>query len=321
MCPVVSIVIPAFNAERWIEETLLSATQQRGVAVEVIVVDDGSTDGTEARVRAHATPVRYVKTHNRGVSAARATGTRLAEGKYIKYLDADDLLTPGSVQRQYALAEQSGADVVYGNWQRLEESSHGWAPTEIIARTWQDVSSDPEIAFFTNMWAPTAAYLWSREFVLDRHPGWHIGLPVIQDARFALDAARAGAAFLHAPHVEVLYRTHRVGSVSTTSQLAFLRDAQRNGLELEQLWRKRGPLSAERKGALLEVFGWIARTAFPLDRALCRESWAHLQGLEPGYIPGGGTGFRALTRLAGYETAESIGQLLRRSSGSPIARR
>src|SRR5215475_6828332 len=85
----VSIVIPCYNAERFLVETLQSAFNQSYPYTEIIVVDDGSTDGTGALIRAFADRVRAEFQPNRGVCAARNYGTALARGEFIQYLDAD----------------------------------------------------------------------------------------------------------------------------------------------------------------------------------------------------------------------------------------
>src|SRR5882724_6628365 len=90
----VSIVIPCFNAERFLTETLESAFLQTYPHTEIIVIDDGSTDGTARIIRSYATRLIAEFGPNRGASAARNRGTALARGEFLQYLDADDLLPP-----------------------------------------------------------------------------------------------------------------------------------------------------------------------------------------------------------------------------------
>ena len=96
----ISVVIPCCNAELWIEDTLNSVFHEGFKALDVIVVDDGSVDCSADIVAKSFPSVRLVKTVNRGPSAARNLGTELAQGSYIQYLDADDLLAPGKLTRQ-----------------------------------------------------------------------------------------------------------------------------------------------------------------------------------------------------------------------------
>ena len=101
MTPLVSILIPAYNAERWIEETIRSALGQTWPNKEVIVVDDGSTDGTLTVVRQfESNGIRVVTQANQGAAAARNVALSLAQGDYIQWLDADDVLDLHKIERQ-----------------------------------------------------------------------------------------------------------------------------------------------------------------------------------------------------------------------------
>jgi len=101
MKPLVSILIPAFNMERWISETLQSAVAQTWARKEIIVVDDGSTDRTaEVARRLDSSEVTVISTSNQGVAAARNFALQLSKGDYIQWLDADDLLAPDKIERQ-----------------------------------------------------------------------------------------------------------------------------------------------------------------------------------------------------------------------------
>lgn len=103
--PTISVVVPAFNAERFIERTLRSALAQREVDLEVVIVDDGSTDGTRAIVDrfAAADPrVRVVSVSNGGVARARNLGIEMACGEFVALLDADDIWHPDKLTLQLA---------------------------------------------------------------------------------------------------------------------------------------------------------------------------------------------------------------------------
>src|SRR5262245_51755229 len=108
--PTVSVVVPCFNARPWIGATLESALEQRDVDSEVIVVDDGSTDGSADLVATEFRDVRLAHTRRGGPSAARNLGTRLASGTFIQYLDADDVLAPGKLHAQVRALELAHAD-------------------------------------------------------------------------------------------------------------------------------------------------------------------------------------------------------------------
>lgn len=102
--PTVSVIIPAYNAESFIADTVRSALNQTFADLEVIVVDDGSKDGTLARLAAFGDRIRVHQQPNGGVARARNTGVSLARGSWIAFLDADDLWLPTKLARQLATA-------------------------------------------------------------------------------------------------------------------------------------------------------------------------------------------------------------------------
>jgi glycosyltransferase involved in cell wall biosynthesis len=297
----VSIIIPCYNAARWIRLTLQSVFLQQGVNFEVIVVDDGSSDDSAAIVKDEFPQVRLICVPNGGPSRARNIGTKAACGEYIQYLDADDLLAPGKLAMQVQILESSGADVAYGDWQRLAEQDDGtFVSGQVIRRQLPD---DAEIALFTDFWCPPAAYLFRRSIV-ERIGSWNEGLPVIQDARFALDAALRGGSFVYCPGLMAQYRVHRAHSVSRRDTRAFNRDIYQNAIEVETYWRQCGDLTNKRRNALLRVYGQVARASFRRDLETFETVYRHLMQLTPRYIPTAPRGLIILSHLFGYRRAE-----------------
>ncbi len=97
--PLVSVIVPAFDAARFLPDALRSLSAQTYEAVEVVVVDDGSTDGTH-EVAATFDAVRCIRTERRGPAAARNTGVAETSGELVAFLDADDLWPPTKLRRQ-----------------------------------------------------------------------------------------------------------------------------------------------------------------------------------------------------------------------------
>src|SRR6266404_1919322 len=101
MAPLVSILIPAYNAEAWIVDTIRSALGQTWPRKEIIVVDDGSRDQTLSIARQFASEtVSVVSQENQGAAAARNKAFEMSQGDYIQWLDADDLLSPDKIAKQ-----------------------------------------------------------------------------------------------------------------------------------------------------------------------------------------------------------------------------
>lgn len=112
-----SIIIPVYNVAKFLPKCLDSVLSKVEDDWEVIVVDDGSTDDSPDVIREYAAKYRCIKTARRpngGLSAARNTGTALATGKWIYFLDSDDYIEPGSLQQMVAFAEANGCDIVQG---------------------------------------------------------------------------------------------------------------------------------------------------------------------------------------------------------------
>ena len=279
----VSILIPAYNSERFVAETLRSALAQTVEDKEIIVIDDGSADGTPAVLRSFGSAIRCEFGPNRGASAARNRATALAQGRYLQYLDADDLLEPDAVAKRIAALEQSGADVAYSDWQRLQEQADGsFAPGEIEARDIAEVHADPELATFASFWSPPAALLYSRRIV-DRIGRWNESLPVIQDARFLQDAAICGARFVRVAGVGARYRVHRERSLSTRNPIAFARDVLRNSSDIQSIWESRGPLTAGQRAALASGLDFVCRQLFFADLPGFRRALSGLYRVQPGF--------------------------------------
>ena len=123
--PLISVIIPAYNAENTIKETIESALQQTWKALEIIVINDGSTDSTLDIVNSINSPQLKVLSYaNGGVSASRNRGIALAKGEYIAFLDADDLWTPDKLEAQFqALQDHPEAVVAYSWTDYIDEQS------------------------------------------------------------------------------------------------------------------------------------------------------------------------------------------------------
>src|SRR5262245_9102291 len=142
----VSILIPCFNAERWIGQAIESALSQTYLAKEVIVVDDGSHDGSLDIIKSFGDRIRWETGPNRGGNVARNRLLELANGTWLQYLDADDYLEPDKVERQMAfIAARPEAQIVYSpvifehwaassQWRAVEPIPEPHDPWVLLAR-------------------------------------------------------------------------------------------------------------------------------------------------------------------------------------------
>lgn len=182
----VSILVPAFNAAKWIGDTISSALGQTWPDKEVIVVDDGSTDRTLEIARAfEGKALRVVSGEHRGAAAARNRALSLAGGDYIQWLDADDLLAPDKIALQMKAAGEERSDLVllsssFGTFYRRSRKAR-------FARNalWQDLSpADWLVASLSGtLWMNPAVWLVSRRLAEKAGP-WDERLSADDDGEY-----------------------------------------------------------------------------------------------------------------------------------------
>lgn len=144
MKSLISIIVPVFNGEQTIQKCLLSIISQTYKDIEVIVVNDGSTDQTQACVEAialHDQRVKLISQSNQGVSVARNLGMKVAQGDYIGFVDADDWVTPNFVESLIDVATRHDADVVECGYY-IESRTHNSRKSESVLEKVIDKSED-----------------------------------------------------------------------------------------------------------------------------------------------------------------------------------
>jgi glycosyltransferase involved in cell wall biosynthesis len=121
--PAVSVCIPTYNRKDYLKETLESVFEQTYKNYEIVIVDDGSTDGTEEMVRGIGRPVKYHWVNHIGQYPVRNKLIALAQGEYITFVDSDDLLFPDTIERLMNVLEANRPDVIaYGAYVGIDEN-------------------------------------------------------------------------------------------------------------------------------------------------------------------------------------------------------
>ncbi|HEX4108549.1 MAG TPA: glycosyltransferase family A protein [Solirubrobacteraceae bacterium] len=216
--PLVSVVVPVFNGERFLAEALESALAQDHPAFEVIVVDDGSTDGT-ARV-AEGFPVRLLSEPHRGVSAARNAGVKAARGELFTIHDGDDRWPPDRLSRQVAhLREHPDDGIVFG----LTEVF--LTPGEPRPRHWPRYADGEAVPGH-------AGTMLARREVFELIGGFDESLWLCEDIDWLARAKDAGVRSGTVEHVVLHYRIHannssRNGGANTSVLLDVIRRSVR----------------------------------------------------------------------------------------------
>jgi glycosyltransferase involved in cell wall biosynthesis len=216
MKPLVSILIPAYNAERWIAETIRSALGQTWPRKEIIVVDDGSIDITLSLARRFASKnVAVVTQPNQGASAARNKAYSLSHGDYIQWLDADDLLAPDKIAQQMEAAEQchSKRTLFSSAWgyfmYRLSKAK--FSPTPL----WCDLTPTEWLfrKMSQNLHMQTDTWLVSRELTEAAGP-WDTRLWRDNDGEYFCRVVLASDGIRFTPGAKSYYRRSGSNSVS-----------------------------------------------------------------------------------------------------------
>jgi glycosyltransferase involved in cell wall biosynthesis len=206
--PLISILIPAHNAQEWIADTLRSALAQTWQNKEIIVVDDGSTDRTAEIVRQFASEgVRIVSQNNEGASAARNHAFSLSRGEFIQWLDADDLLAPNKIAVQMQAARQfpGNRTLLSSAWGKFMYRYYRaeFSPSEL----WCDLSPVEWLLrkMGQNLYMQTATWLVSRELAEAAGP-WDTRLLGDDDGEYFCRVLMASDGVHFVPEAKVCYR-------------------------------------------------------------------------------------------------------------------
>jgi len=305
----VSVIIPCHNAERWIGEAVTSCLQQAYQPMEVIVVDDGSTDGSPDILRSFGPKIRWEAGGHRGGCYARNRGFSLAEGNYIQFLDADDYLLPEKIERQAAFLENNGADVVYGDWRHQHHEPDGRI---VLGEARVSGEQDDVLeSLLGGWWTANMTLLLRREAVL-RCGGWDESLEAGQDHDFFISIAMSDARIGYQPGCYSIYRRYGNVTVSTANLQHWLENRRRLLDKAENRLRDAGRLSVKYRQALAQSYFYLARNYYDIDRAKYARGLKRALSLDPGFRPNGSTLYRWVQWMLGFELADKLASHKRR---------
>lgn len=309
----VSILIPCYNAADHVERAIESALAQNCGGAEVIVVDDGSRDGSLDRILRFGSRIRVACGPNRGGNAARNRLLKLARGRWLQYVDADDYLLPDKIERQLKEAgSDSTADVLYSPV-LIEECASGdeFQRTELPI----PLNADPWELLIRWQLPQTGAALWRRS-TLERLGGWNEGQTVCQEHELYLRALTAGCSFQRTASAGAVYRIWSEETVCRREPLKTFRAKMEIVDRAVDELKRRGELTDARCDSAATARLECARAVYGLDRAFANQLVTSARGIAPGYCPPSGPAFppawRWLFRTLGFRTAERVAALKRR---------
>jgi len=304
MNPVISVIVPCFNAQSWVGAAIESALAQDGPELEVIAINDGSTDGSLSVLERYTGPrVRVIDQPNRGSAAARNAGLGAARGKYIQFLDADDLLAPAKIANQVSLLAGRGPDTVAtSRWARFKGN-----PSEAVAAEsplYRDISPIDFLLLHTgegHMMHPGA---WLVPSAVARRAGpWNESLSLNDDGEYFARVALASSTIVHSANSLVLYRSGLSGSLSGRSDRRSLESMYRSCEQVAD--HLRGAEDSPRvRRALADYFQRLAYEVYPAAPDLFRRAEARARALGgSAVLPPMGRRQAWLARLVGWRLA------------------
>jgi len=313
--PLVSIIIPCYNNDAFVKKAIESALQQTYKNVEIIVIDDGSTDDSLEIIRSFDKSIKWETGSNQGAPKARNRGLEIATGEYIKFLDADDILLPDCLERQVEKASQLSSErkaIVYGEAIWINRDGEPLPSNPLLPR---QVNEDP-IAHILSQCPLTSCPLHKRDYLLEIG-GFDPSIPKGQEHDLHLRLVLAGVEFIYHSGTVYQYReysdTNRISNrgLSGKGAMIHFEILQQQSRNIEEQTRK--PLSPD-------VRKILARRFWAYGRAILREGYVveaksyfeTARELDPQNCIIGNQPYPMLVQLLGVTRAEYFSEKLKR---------
>jgi glycosyltransferase involved in cell wall biosynthesis len=222
----ISVIIPAFNRAALIAETLRSLLDQTFPATEIIVVDDGSTDGTAEVAARFGLPVKVIRRSNGGPAAARNTGFKISNGEFIHFFDSDDLAAPNKHEVQLKALEATGADIAYGPWVKGRFDGAQFSPSNQVYQQNGLPRKKRLVEALLTSWSVVPHAALFRRSIVVRAGGFPEDLFGTEDQQMFLSCLLAGAQVVHTPGTIEFYREGDTGKIteSITGEVRRIRE-------------------------------------------------------------------------------------------------
>jgi glycosyltransferase involved in cell wall biosynthesis len=311
----VSILIPCYNAEGWIEPCIESALAQTYPETEVIVLDDGSTDASWEKLQGYSGRVKLLSQSNQGGNPTRNRLLQESKGDWLQYLDADDWLGPDKIDRQIESLKKapSDSDVLYGEVQVVE--MEGDVPGKAVPTVIR--GNDPWEQLVTWQLPQTGAPLWKKEAV-EAVGGWKPDQPCCQEHDLYLRLLKGERRFFYSGITDAFYRQWSDQTVCKKNVPLVHEKRMEIVMEARRHLMKSGTYTEPRKGAVCQAAFETARGAFQYDRSKARDLYRFIRQELPTFDPSGDaapSSFRKMAKMVGYMGAEYLASF-KRSLGS-----
>lgn len=315
MLPKISVLIPLFNANAFIDDCIQSVLGQSYPNIEIIVVDDGSTDNSLAIAKKYLSDnLKVYSQENSGACAARNFGFEKSAGDFIQYLDADDMLHQEKIKNQVqAINSQNPATLLSGRWSKLKDKSE--IPNLLFPKRGIDKSYSDPIDWLIDSWngggsGQTAIWLSPRSLIQKAGP-WMEDLTLNQDGEFFGRVISQSKRIQHVPEAKVYYRTGNKESVSNknsswtkASSLLNSYGSYMNILNVRDDMEVRKALSSNYSNFIYQYY-----PQFPDLLAVARQKVSEL-GIST-INPITGSYFRVISSIFGIETTLKLRALFK----------
>ena len=311
----ITVIIPAYNRSRALREAIDSCLAQKGIVLEILVVDDASTDDTPQMLKNIGLPevrvIRLEKNHRSG-SYARNIGIYNARGRYIKFLDHDDILELGTLSREYRAAIEHNADMVMSSWGVIDEKR---LIIDVPIRIYEPPQPEQVLEAIMGLRkAPyTAAVLYRREYISDME--WDRSVAMIDDFDWFCRAALKGGKLIAIKGLSYWWRinpgsiaANQSGNPLSFFEFVYMKD--RIYSKIEQILAERGQLTDECKDLLAQQYYRGLRAFGRFNFSKFRQVLTHIFELSPGFRPTTKSEYNPIIRFAFRVFGMSLSLLL-----------
>lgn len=299
----VSILIPLYNAEQYIAETITSIINQSYTNIELIIVDDGSTDNSYELAQAYTSEkVNVFQQVNKGACAARNKALELSTGAYIVFFDADDIMYKDKIKNQMELVEKYGNDYIYSSqWISFTNDT----PTVFPPKTVIDKDFDSPIDWLTTSWLNRsgAVGIWLTPKKLIKQAGkWDESIIMNDDGEYFFRVLLKSKGVKFADNAYLLYRRDVTTSITKTYTSKKAKDILKTYIKYEDIFILKN--TYEIRKALAFNYAKFIYIYHKKEKELINIAWQRIEKLdvdEKWKI--GGKKFQLLCQLIGFKNA------------------
>lgn len=303
---IVSIIIPTYNAARWLQQSLDSVFAQEGIEKDIIIVDDGSTDESLAMAHKYRDRgVRVLAQTNCGAAAARNRGFAAARGEYIQFLDADDILGPGKIAAQVAALKEHRGAIASCRWGRFttDPKNLKFGPDTV----WRDLEPVDflRLIYRRHLMMHPASWLQPRD-VAEKAGPWDEKLTVDDDGEYFSRVVLAASRIFFVEEGLVHYRSGLATSLSNRTTAKSRASCYRSLVASNErlLERDSSELVRRAVAARYQRFLFALYPQEPEIRAAIEKRVEELGGTDE--KPIGGKLFKICHRVLGWRAATLI---------------